>query len=754
MTGSCLKIGVLMGGKSIEREVSFNSGRTICDHIDTTKYDVIPIFQTEEGDLYLLPIRFLHRGKIADFIDRLKSEAQKISWDGLKDFVDFVYIAVHGRYAEDGTLQGMLEVLDIPYLGTKVLGSAVGMDRCIHKEILFLDGVDVPKGFVIYPNEIQGLDPTDICKQMKKISLEFPCVVKPSHEGSSLGISIVRSYEELVLAIRTACYVDEQQSQNVIVEEKIEGMEFVCVSLQRHYLEEKQVKSEWFSLPLTEVLPEEGTGFFDYDQKYMPGRATKTTPALCTDEEREKIFATCRRVSVSLKFTTISRIDGILTKEGRVVIIDPNTLTGMGPATFLFHQAAECDMGHSQLINFLIESELQQHGIAYVREKKCSVKGAFVSTDTKNKIKIGVFFGGESNEREISLESGRNVCYKLSPHKYDIIPMFLDEKKKLFKLSQKLLIKNSTSEISNLVGPEEKIKWSNLKDVCDFVFICLHGGVGENGSVQGALEMLGIPYNGSGIFTSALCVDKYKTNMFLKKRGFQVPLSQLIEKASWEGETKKGRPLLMSKLCRIFTYPVIVKPHDDGCSMFVNRVFSEKELDKAVNMIFDKGKKSLMIEEFLQGMELTCGVYGNEKGVVLPPSQVIAKDTILSIKEKFLPGAGQNITPAKLSFDVLKLIQEVVKEVYSVIGCKGYCRIDCFYQDKDQSATGKPRVVILEINTLPALTPATCLFHQAAEVGIRPMEFIDKIVELGMEIHKKRGICDKSLEYKNFHSKK
>jgi D-alanine-D-alanine ligase len=114
---------------------------------------------------------------------------------------------------------------------------------------------------------------------------------------------------------------------------------------------------------------------------------------------------------------------------------------------------------------------------------------------------------------------------------------------------------------------------------------------------------------------------------------------------------------------------------------------------------------------------------------VFPPSNSVAVDGILSIEEKFLPGAGENQTPAPLSQEAIKLVQSEVKRAYIAVGCKGYSRVDCFYQDSG-------RVVILEINTLPALTPATCLFHQALEVGIKPMELIDRIVELGCEAQK------------------
>ncbi len=113
-----LRVGVLMGGKSLEREVSLNSGRTICDHLDTQRYIVIPLFQTTANTLFILPWHFLHRGKISDFEQRLDEQATSLAWDDLKTEVDFIYIAMHGRYAEDGTLQGFLEAsgYSLPWL--------------------------------------------------------------------------------------------------------------------------------------------------------------------------------------------------------------------------------------------------------------------------------------------------------------------------------------------------------------------------------------------------------------------------------------------------------------------------------------------------------------------------------------------------------------------------------------------------------------------------------------------------------------
>jgi D-alanine--D-alanine ligase len=185
-------------------------------------------------------------------------------------------------------------------------------------------------------------------------------------------------------------------------------------------------------------------------------------------------------------------------------------------------------------------------------------------------------------------------------------------------------------------------------------------------------------------------------------------------------------------------YPLIVKPHDDGCSVLVQKACKREQLITSLDKIFATGRQHALIEECVQGMELTVGVIGNDTPQALPPSEAIAQGGILSIEEKFLPGAGENQTPARLPQEALTFVQRKIEQVYSALQCKGYARIDCFYQTAQQSMTGKERVVILEINSLPGMTPATCIFHQAAELGIKPMDFVDKIIELGFEEHGRR----------------
>ena len=264
-------------------------------------------------------------------------------------------------------------------------------------------------------------------------------------------------------------------------------------------------------------------------------------------------------------------------------------------------------------------------------------------------------------------------------------------------LPNQQLVRNSTAEIETLVSQESKIRWSDLPSIADFVFIGLHGGLGENGAVQGTLEMLDLPYNGSSVLASSLCMNKYKTNEFLRSNGIEVPKSVLISKADWFIDKQP----FINRIVEQLGFPVIVKPHDDGCSVMVQKIKQERDLADAIETIFQDGKSHALVEECITGMELTVGVIGNDEPKALPASQAVVTGEILSIEEKFLPGAGENQTPAPLSKIAMSYVQSVMEKVYTLIGCKGYVRIDCFYQDKTESPTGRERVIILEINTLP-----------------------------------------------------
>lgn len=345
-------------------------------------------------------------------------------------------------------------------------------------------------------------------------------------------------------------------------------------------------------------------------------------------------------------------------------------------------------------------------------------------------LRVAVLFGGRSNEKETSLDSGRNIVYKLSPEKYEILPVFLNKNLEFFILSQRLLVKNSTKDIESSLeeavksGEVKQFKLDDLPKECDFVFLGLHGGEGENGSIQGALEMLKVPYNGSGVFTSALCARKYHTTKYLQSKGFDTLPCLLLSKQEWD----TNRVDCLQRIALEIGYPLISKPNDDGCSVMVYKSATEEELIEHIEQTLQT-KREVLVEQLAPGVELTVGCMGNEQVKALAPTQTVATEGVLSIEEKFLPGAGLNITPAELPKEDLELVQRTIERAYSALGCKGYARLDCFFDPVTK------KLYIIDVNTLPGLTPATCIFHQAAELDISPSEFFDMVIQLGLANH-------------------
>jgi len=352
-----------------------------------------------------------------------------------------------------------------------------------------------------------------------------------------------------------------------------------------------------------------------------------------------------------------------------------------------------------------------------------------VEKEKPEKMRVGVIMGGISSEKEVSLESGRNIFSKMDRQKYDPLPIFMDSKGLLWEISIKLLMRNSTMDIEeDLAEDAKRIPYEEIKSVVDFIYIGLHGKYGEDGCLQGLLELLKVPYTGSGVLGSALGIDKYTSRNVLAMSGIDVPRTKAVSIREWENNTAK----ILDEIEKDIGFPCVVKPTREGCSTAVKKVVSREGIPDALLSAFDWDSIAL-VEEFITGMEVTCGVIGNEKPIALTPSETIPTEDVLSLEDKFLYGQGENKTPARVSEEMLKKIQDVAVRAYCVLGLKAYSRIDMFVLNNG-------RVLVLEPNSLPGMTPSTVLFHQAAASGITQSGFIDKIIDFSLEAHaKKRG---------------
>lgn len=348
----------------------------------------------------------------------------------------------------------------------------------------------------------------------------------------------------------------------------------------------------------------------------------------------------------------------------------------------------------------------------------------------QQKIRVGIIMGGMSSEREVSLESGRNIFSKIQRRRFDVLPIFMDSQGALWEIPLKMLMRNSTRDIEEDLATEAgRIPYETLSTRVDIVFLGLHGKYGEDGCCQGLLELLKIPYTGSGVLASALGMDKLASRRILAADNIAVPLTFPILRHKWETD---DRDALLREIAEAIGFPCVVKPAREGCSTAVKKVTSPAGFSEAVNaaLLWDD---TALVEEFINGTEVTCGVIGHHPVVPLIPSETVPTADILSLEDKFLYGQGENKTPARLPEQVLANIQATAVRTFVSLDLKGYARIDMFVRENGQ-------IVVLEPNTLPGMTPSTVLFHQAAAAGITQAELIERIIDYALEAHaNKRG---------------
>lgn len=341
-----LRVGVIFGGMSSEREVSLNSGRNVYDNLDRDRYEAVPLFMDGEGTLWELPWKLVSQNTTVDITERLAGEAQRIFYEDLKKAIDLAFIALHGKYGDDGCVQGMLELLGIPYTGSGVLASALGMDKDLQQRLFSRAGIAVPRSVVISEDRWCS-DPSAIEEQLSS-TFGFPLVTKPIREGSSFGVTIVRSRDGIAGGMDSALALDRA----VLVEEYLEGIEFSSI-----VIEEKEGPRP---LSVTEIQPR--STFFTYDDKYMPGQCRKFTPPKSIPPEAvAAIERDVVRAFEALGFRCYGRIDGFYLTNGDVVITDPNSSSGMAPSSFFFEQAAEAGLLPQDILSRLIEIALSVH---------------------------------------------------------------------------------------------------------------------------------------------------------------------------------------------------------------------------------------------------------------------------------------------------------------------------------------------------------------------------------------------------------
>ncbi len=764
-------VAIICGGPSAERGISLNSARSLFDNLDPEKYELTLLYVNPKLQFFQINETEIYSNTPLDFDYKLKNSKKilnKIRLAKLLKKTDIVFPAIHGTYGEDGQLQTLLEKMGVPYLGSSPRACLNTANKRLCQEVLKKHGFFTVGNYVLKKG-------SKLPNLSKAGNDGRGWVAKPLHGGSSIGVQYIKDPKELKTKLQEVFKHEDQ----AIIEPEVSGREFTIIVLENSL-------GEAVSLMPTEIELRKEDRFFDYRKKYLPTSETRYhTPARFDQKTTEKIRTQAAHAFKSLGMNDFGRLDGWILENGTIWFSDVNAVSGMEQNSFLFQQAALLGLSHRQLLDYIINKKISDSKRSHDSREEIPV---IFGGNTAER-QVSVMSGTNVWMKLKSSKKYKPVPLFLSfDQKIFYIPQFLclqhtveeiEEKIKLLKnnhhfeaiekerdrILKELKIDKKQVEEPLFVPRQTSIE-SISKDY-GFLFLGLHGGAGENGTFQAMLDHIRLPYNGPGAKSSALCMDKFETGQRIEQA--KIPGVKIAKKylmAIDEDPEKTWKKLREKK----FSPSIILKPRGDGCSSGVIRINNDEQFKKAVQFfrsgnpciparaiheyhgqidLPNKKLNEILIEDFIETdkvtlenlkihwkrrsdlIEITVGFLGEKnKLLVMSPSQTIANMETLSLEEKFMGGTGINLIPPPGQYvkpAVIKKVQQRLKKTAEVLKIEGYTRMDCFMNRK----TGE--LIIIEANTLPALTPSTTFFQQAATLPkpLNPRQLLEKIIEIG-----------------------
>ena len=306
-------------------------------------------------------------------------------------------------------------------------------------------------------------------------------------------------------------------------------------------------------------------------------------------------------------------------------------------------------------------------------------------------MRIAVLAGGMSGEREISLASGEGAAAALQEAGFKVT----------------MLDPAQTDDLKTLIDGG-----------FDAAFLCMHGKYGEDGTLQGLLEILGLPYTGPGVWSSATAMDKSKAKVFYERAGIPTPPSVTLEDSNTAIEIVKS-------FAEGSGFPLVVKPATEGSALGVSIVADETELDDAVGQAFAIDRE-ILVERFIDGTEITVAVLGNSQPYALPVIEIVPCNQFYDFESKYAPGGSKHICPATLPADQASRAQELAIAAHEVLECSGMSRTDMIVEADGQ-------IWVLETNTIPGMTKTSLLPDAAKAAGISFPELCTRLIEFAIE---------------------
>jgi D-alanine-D-alanine ligase len=366
-----------------------------------------------------------------------------------------------------------------------------------------------------------------------------------------------------------------------------------------------------------------------------------------------------------------------------------------------------------------------------------------VTPDNKKRLRVGILFGGRSGEHEVSLASAASVIRGLDPDKYEAVPIGITKEGHwlIGGAAQKMLpeVLKGGQRVMMTADPTDAalipLDRSGGGQRIDVVFPVMHGTYGEDGTIQGLLDLAGLPFVGAGVLGSAIGMDKDVAKRLLQVAKIPVVPWIAVQRADWERDPKETQKAVEKK----FKYPVFVKPATLGSSVGMTKVHSRAELSGALNLAAEFAMK-ILVEQCIVGREIEVSVLGNHDPKASIPGEIVPHREFYDYTAKYLEEGSQILIPAKLKPAQVKTVQKYAVEAFRTLELSGMARVDFFLEKK----AGK--IYLNEVNTIPGFTSISMYPKMWEASGIPFRELIDKLIELALEMHREKARTKYEIE--------
>jgi D-alanine-D-alanine ligase len=356
---------------------------------------------------------------------------------------------------------------------------------------------------------------------------------------------------------------------------------------------------------------------------------------------------------------------------------------------------------------------------------------------------VGILFGGRSGEHEVSLASAASVMRSLDAEKYEAVPIGITKEGHWLvgSAAQKMLpeVLKGGQRVMMTADPTDAalipLDRSGGGQRIDVVFPVMHGTYGEDGTIQGLLDLAGVPFVGAGVLGSAIGMDKDVSKRLLQVAKIPVVPWIAVQRADWERDPKESRKVVEKK----FKYPLFVKPATLGSSVGMTKVHSREELTPALNLAAEFATK-ILVEKCIVGREIEVSVLGNHDPKASIPGEIVPHREFYDYAAKYLEEGSQILIPAKLKPTQVKTIQKYAVEAFRALELSGMARVDFFLEKKG----GK--IYFNEVNTIPGFTSISMYPKMWEASGIPFRELIDKLIELALEMHREKARTKYEIE--------